>query len=245
MLIRRVTGNSMLPGLVPGSVVVAWKRAMHAGDIVIARQAAREVVKRVENIKGDRVYLRGDNSLESSDSREFGPVKKEDILGVVMIKLPVAVDPPKVRTNYTLLAGWIAAGIMTLSALLHLFRIDTLLPLLDNALPGGYTTATLVGALVMVAEVFAVPFLLRMRLSPLMHAVSGFNAMLVPLFWLLVTIWGLGHNISTAQFGEFLSTPSTIPLLMLDIAWLGYNTWVLWLLGYGDIRWDSKRTRQR
>jgi hypothetical protein len=225
----------MLPGLVPGAVVVATRRQPRVGDVVIARQAKRGVVKRIESVRDGQFMLRGDNSLESVDSREFGPVKKEDILGVVMIKLPVAIDPPKVRTDYAQWAGWIAGGVLILASLLHLFRIDTFLPLLDKALPGGYTTAALISAIILIVEVFSVPFLLRMKLSPLMHLVSGFNAVLAPLAWLLIAIWGFGHSTSTAEFGEFLKTPSSIPLMMLNTAWLGFNIWTLWLLNYDNI----------
>jgi hypothetical protein len=222
----------MLPGLRPGSVVVAWGAHADIGDIVIARQGGREVVKRLTEIRDARYFVEGDNREESTDSREFGPVKKEDILGVVMITLPVAVDPPKVRTAYAVLAGWIAAGILIISALIHLFRIDTFLPLLDEALPGGYTFAAFAGAVIVISEVFAVPFVLRMKLSPLMQLKSGFLMVFAPLVWLLIGIWCFGYPQSTAQFGEFLNTPSTIPLVMLNIAWLSFNFWTLWLLNY-------------
>lgn len=235
MLIRKVEGNSMLPGLAPGAVVVAWRRGVRTGDIVIARQAGREVIKRVTKIMGGRFYLEGDNSLESADSREFGPVKKEDILGIVMIKLPAAVAPPKPLQTYAPLMGWIAGMIMSGAALLHLFRIDTLIPLLDNALPGGNTSASLIAVAIVVIEVFAVPFLLRMKLSPLMHLKSGLNAVLAPLAWLLICIWTYGHGVSTAEFGEFLNAPSSIPLIMLNVAWLGFNLWTLWLLGFSKL----------
>jgi SOS-response transcriptional repressor LexA len=100
----------MKPGLEPGAVIVAWGKPARVGDVVVARQASREVVKRIEKIDGNKVYLRGDNQLESVDSGEFGPVKKDDILGVVMLKLAVAVSPPKPRQPYGPLIGWVAAG---------------------------------------------------------------------------------------------------------------------------------------
>jgi hypothetical protein len=128
----------------------------------------------------------------------------------------------------------------SLPALVHLFRIDTFIPLLDEVLPGSYTIAALVGSLIVIAEVFAVPFLLRMKLSPLMQLKSGFLAVLAPLIWLWIGIWALGHGVSTAQFGEFLNTPTSIPLLMLDAAWLGFNLWALWLLGYDKLNLRKK-----
>ena len=225
----------MLPGLAPGAVIMAFRRNPKAGDVVIARQAGREVVKRIEKIAKERYYLHGDNSLESTDSREFGPVAKSDILGVVMIRFAIAVPPPKTRASYAAHVGLAAAGLMVLMSLMHLFRIDTWVPLLDEASPGKEMAAMLTASFIVIAEVFAVPFLLRMKLSPLMQLKSGLLAVLAPLTWLLITMWGMGFDHSTSQLGEFVATPSSWALLAMNAAWLGLNMWALWLLGYDKL----------
>ena len=232
MMLRRVEGGSMLPGLKPGSVVLAVRRAPKVGEVVIAKQARREIIKRVHAATDKGFELRGDNASESVDSREFGPVAKADILGVVMITLPVATEPPKTRQALGVPLGWVCAIAMIVMALIHLFRIDTWLPLLNGALPGGMMTASLVGALIVIFEVLAVPFLLRMKLSPLMRVVSGFAVALVPLAWLLIAIWGLGFSYSTTQLASFISTPSSWWLILFNAVWLGFNLWVLRELGY-------------
>ncbi|MEA5470712.1 nickel-type superoxide dismutase maturation protease [Spirulina sp. 06S082] len=88
----RIAGNSMLPLLKPGDEVVtdlkAYENAFpRVGDIVIARHPQRsqlKIIKRVTVVldNGD-CFLQGDNSQESTDSRMFGIVKRDRILGKV------------------------------------------------------------------------------------------------------------------------------------------------------------------
>jgi nickel-type superoxide dismutase maturation protease len=87
-----VINNSMLPVLKPGEVVLvnpyAYRRQRpQAGDIVLARHPSQQglkIVKRIESITPDNlVILVGDNSAESNDSRDFGPVPLVNILGQV------------------------------------------------------------------------------------------------------------------------------------------------------------------
>lgn len=235
MFIRRVNGKSMTPALFPGQIVVGWHRLPAAGDIVLARQQGREVIKRVESIKSDRLYLIGDNRTESSDSRHYGPVHFQDIIGSIMIKLPQAINPPKLVKPNGVWFGRAAAAVLVLFALLHLFRIDTFIPILDEVLPGGAGWATFIAVLIILSEVFAVPFALRMKLSLLAQAKSGLLIVLAPFLWLLVGIWGFGAGVSTGQLGEFVHTPSDAVYMSLNLIWLGFNYYALWLLGYNNL----------
>ena len=88
----RVTGNSMLPLLQPGETILVDPKAYrHAsprpGDIVVAQHPYRSnlhLVKRVvAEVENGRCLLAGDNPSESTDSRSFGAVDIEQILGRV------------------------------------------------------------------------------------------------------------------------------------------------------------------
>lgn len=88
----RVTGNSMLPLLRPGDLVLvdplAYRaRCPMAGEIVIARhphQPALKLIKRVQSVLPDgSCFLLSENSPEGTDSRTFGAVSKAQILGKV------------------------------------------------------------------------------------------------------------------------------------------------------------------
>lgn len=87
-----VEGDSMIPTLANGDkVLVRPAVSVTVGDLVVAKHPYRsdvKVVKRVGNVSGDgRLTLVGDNPTESSDSRTFGTVSIESIIGNVVSKL--------------------------------------------------------------------------------------------------------------------------------------------------------------
>lgn len=84
LLIRRVVGHSMQPRFRPGKLIIAWrKRRVKVGDVVVARIGGTEHLKRVSQRVDDELWLLGDNQLDSLDSRSYGSVKDEMIIGVV------------------------------------------------------------------------------------------------------------------------------------------------------------------
>jgi signal peptidase I len=114
VLLLRVTvhGTSMLPTLSPGDRVLvrrATARAVRRGDLVVfarPREATRSwMIKRVLAVPGDpvpraevptlsgyrepvvppgRLVVLGDNPADSYDSRQFGYVRDDRMLGVVV-----------------------------------------------------------------------------------------------------------------------------------------------------------------
>ena len=92
-----VTGNSMFPVLKAGEEVLVDTKAYHRclpemGDLVIAWHPQKEnlrIIKRVLKVdeKGN-CFLMGENSLESNDSRSFGLVSSQRIIGKVTSKFP-------------------------------------------------------------------------------------------------------------------------------------------------------------
>jgi hypothetical protein len=64
----------MLPALPPGKIVIGNVRFgnLCEGDIVIVLHGGVEKIKRVAEIQGDRLFVVGDNSKKSTDSRSFG-----------------------------------------------------------------------------------------------------------------------------------------------------------------------------
>lgn len=84
--IYKVTGNSMLPTLKPGDKVLAftWLNSYRVGDLVVFKTSRKEIIKRIELVKGQELFLKGDNEGESTDSRNFGWVDKSLISGKVI-----------------------------------------------------------------------------------------------------------------------------------------------------------------
>ena len=154
----------------------------------------------------------------------------------------ITTKPPELQNPYGTIMGIFAAGISIFFAILQLFRIDTLVPLVDVYVPGGVVGASLLIVAVLLAQVFGVPFALRMKLSRLGHVVSGALLAMAPLYWLLVNIWNYGlDHVSTGQFGSFVSTPSGWVAMLLNAAWLVFVLATLWALGYGSYRLPDRR----
>ena len=83
----RVEGGSMAPTLDAGDYVLADPRGrITTGAIVVARHPIEEgvvIVKRVAAITPEGLDLRGDAPADSTDSRTWGPLALDGVLGVV------------------------------------------------------------------------------------------------------------------------------------------------------------------
>lgn len=91
----RVTGESMVPTLVPGDRLLVvqgigpLRLAVRVGDLVALadpRDGRRIMVKRVVGIAGGGIDVRGDNPAASTDSRHFGPVTPGHLRGRVVYR---------------------------------------------------------------------------------------------------------------------------------------------------------------
>ena len=87
----RVTGNSLLPMYQDGDFVLVSKipylfsRSRQGDIIAFSHEAYGKMIKQVEAVSTDKdeIWVTGtqDNSV---DSRHFGPITKEDVLGKVV-----------------------------------------------------------------------------------------------------------------------------------------------------------------
>ncbi len=86
LLIRRVDGQSMLPSLSPGQLIIAikYKPTKLTGRVVICYYDRLEIIKRVKWVEQDQLYLLGDNPEFSRDSRFFGLISQEQLIGLVI-----------------------------------------------------------------------------------------------------------------------------------------------------------------
>ncbi len=75
----------MRPGLLEGDRLLVHVTArIRDGDVVVVRDpdvASRLVVKRAVEVGDETVVLLGDNPDASRDSRKFGPVQRELVVG--------------------------------------------------------------------------------------------------------------------------------------------------------------------
>ncbi|ERN42003.1 nickel-type superoxide dismutase maturation protease [Rubidibacter lacunae KORDI 51-2] len=92
----QVSGESMLPLLRAGDEVLAvpslyWRAPLRPGDLVVLNHPYRPtllVIKRIEQVTREGNYrVCGDNPAASNDSRQFGAVLPETIVGKVVCRL--------------------------------------------------------------------------------------------------------------------------------------------------------------
>jgi nickel-type superoxide dismutase maturation protease len=85
LLVRRVSGSSMLPTLKPKKLVVAKRsRKLKPGQLIIIRHDGLEKVKRIAKLTDDKVFVLGDNPADSTDSRSFGWLSRDKVAGTVI-----------------------------------------------------------------------------------------------------------------------------------------------------------------
>lgn len=85
-----IVGDSMSPTLLDGDKVyfeLKPLKKIRINDIVLVKHPyikQRNLVKRIKNIYSDgSVFIQGDNSFSSTDSKSFGTVNKNNILGIL------------------------------------------------------------------------------------------------------------------------------------------------------------------
>ena len=84
-----VSGNSMLPTLKPGQDILCFNWAYFfskpkKGDVVVFRKNGKDMIKRIQKLLDREVFVQGDNGKESTDSRNFGPVDKSQLVGKII-----------------------------------------------------------------------------------------------------------------------------------------------------------------
>ncbi len=83
----RVEGESMQPTFKPGDLLLgsALVTPKVGHPVVLKRQPLS--IKRIKKLNAQGVWLEGDNSSQSSDSRQYGYVNDKDIESVIFMKL--------------------------------------------------------------------------------------------------------------------------------------------------------------
>ncbi len=106
------------------------------------------------------------------------------------------------------LSVWITSLYLALffivAAVSQLFAYENYPSIMNSyGLPGLGGLGLLLAALIVILEVFAIPFLLFMRVSPLMRLVSMVCGWLAITFWLIVSIWIATANYYIPNAGLF------------------------------------------
>jgi len=164
----------------------------------------------------------------------------------ILVQTTVA---PAVKTKNVSKIAIVYAVILVGMVVTQLFTFDEFLKLLSVFdLPGGVRYAHFIGAFLVTAEVLALPFLLRMQLSPAFRVVSMILGWAVALIWTKLTVWLLIQDSYINNVG-FLGTVVNLILgwwaVFFSIALgilAGWSSWGMWPVQQKTKR-VSKRTK--
>jgi len=144
--------------------------------------------------------------------------------------------PPDKTTSIQSIALGLA-GLYAIMATLQLYAFEKFVPLIESFwLPGGRLTGYLVAVAIVVSEVMALPYLLRLHLSPAMRFVSMVLSFVVPLVWMWLSVWlMLTVNVvaNLGVLGVELPVPPGwwAPLFMVAVlilaVWVAWGRWPL------------------
>jgi len=149
-----------------------------------------------------------------------------------MIILPKASAPILPKTKDAPIIALMYASIIVVLVVAQLFSFDKFLTIVESYwLPGGVVFAHFLAAYLVIVEVFALPFLLRMRVSLAMRVVSMGCGWLVALIWLGISLWLV---ISTNAVGNIGFVGSVVALapgwwaVFISIALGTLSAWASW-----------------
>lgn len=86
-----VSGHSMEPTLKPGQTVLVSSISYlltrpKVGDIVVVKNPNQDLIlKRIAKEKKGKFFVSGDNPRDSTDSRTFGTVERNQVIGKVIL----------------------------------------------------------------------------------------------------------------------------------------------------------------
>ena len=152
-----------------------------------------------------------------------------------MIRFAQTTPPRQAKTNYARYVALVYAGMLVGMAVAQLFEYEDFVPLLQSfGLAGGESAAMVCAGVIVIAEVFALPFLLRMYVSPLMRVLSMVLGWLVAAIWtyiLVVLTFSVNAVTDTGMLGTAVTVPSgwwNLGYAVVLIVLAGWSSWGLW-----------------
>jgi len=155
--------------------------------------------------------------------------------------LPSPTHAPEARTKDAKHVAIFYALILVILVVAQLFTYDTFLQLVTTfELPGGRQVAYFLTSFLVAAEVFALPFLLRMSLSRAFRWVSMVCGWLVALIWVFITVWIAITEPAVSSVGLLGTVTEIMPgwwNVFISLSFVILAAWAAWGL------WPGKRKK--
>lgn len=152
-----------------------------------------------------------------------------------MSVLPKSTPAPTPKTDLSKQIALIYAALLVIMSVTQLFTFEDFLKLVsDFNLPLGTSLGHVIAPLLVASEVFALPFLLRMYLSPAFRWFSMFLGWLAAALWLFITIWVVTTGQQVATIGFIGTVTNLMPggwaicmsvALAILAAWTSWGLW--------------------
>ncbi len=149
---------------------------------------------------------------------------------------PKAVKAQQVEYKYIEIVAWVYVALLVIMIVGQLVAFEGFLPLISADYFAGqpYGEAALIGGLIVLTEVFAIPYLLRMTLSPLMRWFSLICSLFASAIWaklVLLSVLGKEYVFNYGLFGSKVPLHSSavavvFSLILLVLAVI--SAWGLW-----------------
>jgi hypothetical protein len=146
-----------------------------------------------------------------------------------------ATEAKQVKSKNAQIAGIVVVAFLIIMVVAQLFTYEKFADVIRGLqLPIADELAPVVAALIVTLEVAMLPFLLRMRLSPLARIVSMVAGWAVLLFWLVLSFWvTVTFNIApnSGVLGDTIALPAGAWMLTFFMALSvldGWASYVLW-----------------
>lgn len=141
---------------------------------------------------------------------------------------------PTPKTSNTIWISLALAAVMVVLAVAQLYKYEHFPDVIaDLGLPGGAAAASIYAALLVFGEVLALPFLLRMQLSPAMRVISMVSGWLTIVGWLVIAVWsnlvvdGVNSGVLGATVPVVLGWWTVCVFVALGVlaAWSAWGMW--------------------
>lgn len=158
-----------------------------------------------------------------------------------MSLLPKPIDAPVPRTKNVKTIATFYAGVLAVFAIAQLFTFENFLELFVSFdFPWGRPFAYFSAALLVTAEVFALPFLLRMSLSKAFRWMSMAFGILAAVIWVKVSLWLVIFDSPVDTVGFLGTAVNVMPgwwAVFVSVALGILAIWSVWGL------WPGKRKK--